>query len=118
MAIRKSNKISQPTVIKQIIRTCSSLGKKNGSYVGVLPVDVPKGHFAMHVGENRARYIVPLSLLSHPQFQCLLQCAEEDSDLTTRWGIEQLWSSQELVSLKMTGSKKTKREGRDPKLAM
>ncbi|GAB2225081.1 hypothetical protein Droror1_Dr00005867 [Drosera rotundifolia] len=87
MAIRKSNKISQPAVIKQIIRTCSSLGKKNGSYVGGLPVDVPKGHFAVYVGENRARYIVPLSLLSHPQFQCLLQCAEEEFGFDHEMGL-------------------------------
>ncbi|KAK1570841.1 hypothetical protein Q3G72_007863 [Acer saccharum] len=78
MAIRKLNKLSsQTTVLKQILKRCSSLGKKqqqNGSYID----DVPKGHFAVYIGENRSRYIVPITFLTHPEFQCLLQRAEEE----------------------------------------
>ncbi|XP_047328819.1 auxin-responsive protein SAUR50-like [Impatiens glandulifera] len=92
MAIRKSNKLSQAAMIKQILKRCSSLGKKGSSYDSTtdhhhhhhednnngLPLDVPKGHFAVYVGENRSRFIVPISLLTHPEFQYLLQRAEEE----------------------------------------
>ncbi|BAT75401.1 hypothetical protein LR48_Vigan01g178700 [Vigna angularis] len=78
MAIRKSTKLPQAEVIKQIVRRCSSFGKKQGYDEEGLPEDVPKGHFAVYVGENRTRYIVPISWLAHPQFQTLLQRAEEE----------------------------------------
>lgn len=82
MAIRKSAKLPQAAVLKQILKRCSSLGKKpgyeNDDESNGLPLDVPKGHFAVYVGENRTRYIVPISFLSHPEFQCLLRGAEEE----------------------------------------
>ncbi|KAK7376079.1 hypothetical protein VNO78_34931 [Psophocarpus tetragonolobus] len=78
MAIKKSNKLPQADVIKQIVRRCSSFGKKQSYNEEGLPEDVPKGHFAVYVGENRTRYIVPISWLAHPQFQSLLQRAEEE----------------------------------------
>ncbi|CAA2940399.1 auxin-induced 15A-like [Olea europaea subsp. europaea] len=80
MAIKKSsNKLPQTAVLKQILKRCSSLGKKQGyDDEDRLPFDVPKGHFAVYVGENRSRYIVPISFLSHPEFQCLLRQAEEE----------------------------------------
>ncbi|XP_052182942.1 protein SMALL AUXIN UP-REGULATED RNA 12-like [Diospyros lotus] len=80
MAIRKSSKLPQAPILKQILKRCSSLGKKQG-YDGDgdgLPMDVPKGHFPVYVGENRRRYVVPISFLSHPEFQFLLQRAEEE----------------------------------------
>ncbi|KAL7175193.1 hypothetical protein ACSBR2_028905 [Camellia fascicularis] len=78
MATKKSNKLSQATVLKQIVKRCSSLGKKQGYDEEGLPMDVPKGHFVVYVGVNRSRYIVPISLLTHPEFQNLLQRAEEE----------------------------------------
>ncbi|XP_039158429.1 auxin-responsive protein SAUR68 [Eucalyptus grandis] len=43
------------------------------------PLDVPKGHFPVYVGENqKKRFIVPLSYLSQPSFQDLLSQAEEE----------------------------------------
>nr|ACU15288.1 unknown [Glycine max] len=79
MAIRKSNKLPQHAVVlKQILKRCSGLGKKNGYDDDGHPVDVPKGHFAVYVGENRRRYIVPISFLAHPEFQSLLRQAEEE----------------------------------------
>ncbi|KAG1362715.1 auxin-responsive protein SAUR50 [Cocos nucifera] len=77
MANRKSNKLHQTAVLKQILKRCSSLGRSGGQQEG-LPVDVPKGHFAVYVGENRSRFIVPISYLTHPEFQSLLRRAEEE----------------------------------------
>ncbi|CAN4107428.1 unnamed protein product [Withania somnifera] len=79
MAMENSNKLPQAPMLKQIMRRCSSWSKKNGygdEYE--LPLDVPEGHFAIYVGENRIRYIVPTSVLTHTEFQCLLRPAEED----------------------------------------
>ncbi|XP_055814732.1 auxin-responsive protein SAUR50-like [Solanum dulcamara] len=75
MGIRKSNKLPQVVLLKQILKKCSSLVKKHEHQ---LPFDVPKGHFPVYVGENRTRYIVPISCLTHPGFQCLLRCSEEE----------------------------------------
>ncbi|XP_008791264.1 auxin-responsive protein SAUR50 [Phoenix dactylifera] len=84
MTLRKHNKLSQAMVLKQILKRCSSLGRKQGLGGGGggeeegLPDDVPKGHFAVYVGENRSRFIVPISYLTHPEFQSLLRQAEEE----------------------------------------
>ncbi|KAF3647669.1 auxin-responsive protein SAUR50 [Capsicum chacoense] len=88
MAIAKSNKLPQVVLLKQILKKCSSLVKKHGYADEVhLPVDVPKGHFAVYVGKNRTRYIVPISFLSHPEFQCLLRCSEEEFGFGHNMGI-------------------------------
>ncbi|XP_050219373.1 protein SMALL AUXIN UP-REGULATED RNA 16-like [Mercurialis annua] len=82
MAIKKSNTSPQTAALKQILKRCSNFGKKNGfdphHHQQDLPYDVPKGHFAVYVGENRSRQIIPLSWLDHPEFQNLLQRAEEE----------------------------------------
>ncbi|KAK8716797.1 hypothetical protein V6N13_044095 [Hibiscus sabdariffa] len=72
MAVKKPNKFPQTAAIKRIVKRCSSFGKKHGYD------DVPKGHFVVYVGENRSRYIIPISWLAHPEFQYLLQRAEEE----------------------------------------
>ncbi|KAG6476488.1 auxin-responsive protein SAUR50-like [Zingiber officinale] len=74
MAIRWSNKLDQVGSLKQILKRCSSLCRKQEEQV----VDVPKGHFAVHVGETRSRFIVPISFLAHPEFQRLLQETKEE----------------------------------------
>ncbi|KAK4774461.1 hypothetical protein SAY86_009396 [Trapa natans] len=79
MAQRKPTKLAHSAVLKHILKRCSSLGKKHLGYDDDgLPLDVPKGHFAVYVGENRSRYIIPISFLSHPEFQSLLRRAEEE----------------------------------------
>uniref|UniRef100_A0A5B7A7Y8 Putative auxin-induced protein X15-like n=1 Tax=Davidia involucrata TaxID=16924 RepID=A0A5B7A7Y8_DAVIN len=41
--------------------------------------DVPKGHFAVYVGEiQKRRFVVPISYLNHPSFQNFLNQAEEE----------------------------------------
>ncbi|RAL49325.1 hypothetical protein DM860_012758 [Cuscuta australis] len=40
--------------------------------------DVRRGHLAVYVGEERRRFVVPISYLSHPMFQELLSRAEEE----------------------------------------
>ncbi|CAN0910053.1 Auxin-responsive protein SAUR50 [Linum grandiflorum] len=86
MGIRKpSNKLSQATVLKQILKRCSSLGKNNNNNQEhwFPPVDVPKGHFAVYVGENRTsatcrRFVVRATFLNHPIFNRVLAMAEEE----------------------------------------
>ncbi|KAL1823323.1 protein SMALL AUXIN UP-REGULATED RNA 51-like [Apium graveolens] len=78
MAYKKSNRLSQAALIKQILKRCSSLGKRQSYDEQGLPLDVPKGHFVVYVGENRTRYIVPISFLNYPEFQNLLHQAAEE----------------------------------------
>ncbi|KAM0840484.1 hypothetical protein ACQ4PT_059658 [Festuca glaucescens] len=39
---------------------------------------VPRGHFAVYVGESRARFVVPTAYLRHPAFVALLESVEEE----------------------------------------
>ncbi|KAB2600698.1 auxin-induced protein 15A-like [Pyrus ussuriensis x Pyrus communis] len=42
-------------------------------------IDVPKGCFAVYVGERqRKRFVIPVSCLNQPSFQDLLSQAEEE----------------------------------------
>ncbi|XP_044470678.1 auxin-responsive protein SAUR50-like [Mangifera indica] len=80
MPVKKPNKHPQPAALKRILKRCSSFGKKNDVHDEPegLPGDVPKGHFAVYVGQNRSRHIIPISILSHPEFKALLNKAEEE----------------------------------------
>ncbi|AED98192.1 unnamed protein product [Arabidopsis thaliana] len=62
--------------LKQMLKRCSSLGKK--SSVDVNFNGVPKGHFVVYVGHSRSRHVIPISFLTHPIFQMLLQQSEEE----------------------------------------
>ena len=50
---------------------------------------VPKGHFAVYVGEeeiNKQRFVVPISILKQPVFQDLLSKAEQEFGFEYRMG--------------------------------
>ncbi|XP_066378389.1 protein SMALL AUXIN UP-REGULATED RNA 16-like [Miscanthus floridulus] len=89
MAIKKGG--AAASGLKQILRRCSSLGRRQQQQhsgeedyneeedeaMG-LPSDVPRGHFAVYVGELRRRFVVPIALLDRPEFRSLLRRAEEE----------------------------------------
>nr|AMQ09564.1 small auxin up regulated protein [Boehmeria nivea] len=59
---------------KALRRTLSGLKE-----AALKPSTVPKGYFAVYVGEDREkRYVVPMSYLNEPAFQELLSMAEEE----------------------------------------
>ncbi|EXC33088.1 hypothetical protein L484_014967 [Morus notabilis] len=58
---------------KKFLRRSFSNSNKAASF------DVPKGHFAVYVGEDeKKRFVVPLSLLNQAFFQDLLVQAEDE----------------------------------------
>ena len=60
---------------KKLLQRSLSNSRKGAS----MAVDVPKGHFAVYVGESeKKRFIVPVSLLSQSSFQDLLIQAEDE----------------------------------------
>ncbi|XP_074294551.1 protein SMALL AUXIN UP-REGULATED RNA 12-like [Silene latifolia] len=63
--------------VTEIFRKCSSF-QKDDEKTASEDVHVTKGHFVVYVGENRTRYVIPISWLSHPKFQYLLQLAAEE----------------------------------------
>ncbi|KAF7848235.1 hypothetical protein BT93_L2163 [Corymbia citriodora subsp. variegata] len=63
------------SLTKQILR--GSLFTKKQAVP--MAIGVPKGYFAVYVGETQARrYVVPISHLTQPSFQHLLTRAEEE----------------------------------------
>ncbi|KAK4477164.1 hypothetical protein RD792_016377 [Penstemon davidsonii] len=59
--------------ISKILRRSSSAGKRSNS------TDIPKGHFAVYVGESeKKRFVIPISYLNEPSFQDLLCQSEEE----------------------------------------
>ncbi|KAK8625076.1 hypothetical protein V6N13_089954 [Hibiscus sabdariffa] len=59
---------------KQILRQSKLFANEAASTSKV----VPKGYFAIYVGESQKRFIVPVSFLNQPSFQKLLSLAEEE----------------------------------------
>ncbi|KAE8680915.1 Auxin-induced protein 15A [Hibiscus syriacus] len=86
MAIKASSKLPQRAAIKHILKKCSS--SFGYGHERSLPDDVPKGHFDVYVGENRSRYIIPISWLDRPEFRVLLQRAEEEFGFNHDTGLQ------------------------------
>ncbi|KAI4378658.1 hypothetical protein MLD38_016109 [Melastoma candidum] len=47
----------------------------------------PKGFFAVYVGEERQRFVVPTGYLSHPLFRMLLEKARDEFGFDQREGL-------------------------------
>ncbi|KAL0449753.1 UNVERIFIED_CONTAM: Auxin-responsive protein SAUR50 [Sesamum latifolium] len=94
MAITNTNRNNgtspNSAALKQILKKCSTFGKKH---------DVPKGHFAVYVGDNKSRYVVPITFLANPEFQNLLQRAEEEFGFQHDMGITLPCDEQDFCSL-------------------
>ncbi|KAL7614529.1 hypothetical protein Lser_V15G06248 [Lactuca serriola] len=67
--------IRMPRIIqaRQILKRSLSNGTRTTE------MDLPKGYFAVYVGEQeKKRFVIPVSLLSQPSFQDLLRETEEE----------------------------------------
>ncbi|KAH9307595.1 hypothetical protein KI387_035506, partial [Taxus chinensis] len=58
-----------------------------GRSCSALPVDVPKGHCAVYVGNGRSRFIIPTDYLNHSLFRALLDKAEEEYGFDHQMGL-------------------------------
>ncbi|XP_073012249.1 auxin-responsive protein SAUR50-like [Typha latifolia] len=93
MATLLQSKLFQSAGLKQVLKRCSSLGKKQHG------LDVPKGHFAVYVGANRSRFVVPISYLAQPEFQSLLRYAEEEFGFDHNMGLAIPCEEETFLSL-------------------
>ncbi|KAE8698699.1 Auxin-induced protein X15 [Hibiscus syriacus] len=60
---------------------------------------VPKGHFAVYVGEaEKKRFVVPISFLKHPSFRNLLSQAEEEYGFNHPMGVLTIPCSEEAFT--------------------
>ncbi|KAG2244105.1 hypothetical protein Bca4012_022105 [Brassica carinata] len=74
----KNNKIGSVVRIRQMVKQWQKKAHNIGSNKEPPVSDVPPGHVAVTVGENRRRYVVRAKHLNHPIFRRLLAEAEEE----------------------------------------
>ncbi|XP_057819707.2 protein SMALL AUXIN UP-REGULATED RNA 51 [Cryptomeria japonica] len=58
-----------------------------GRSCSALPLDVPKGHCAVYVGNERSRFIIPTDYLNHSLFRALLEKSEEEYGFDHQMGL-------------------------------
>ncbi|CBI17627.3 unnamed protein product, partial [Vitis vinifera] len=78
-----------PSIIqaKKILKLQSLLTRSQLS-ISATTAEVPKGHFAVYVGEaQKKRFVLPISYLNNPSFQKLLSCAEEEFGFNHPMGV-------------------------------
>uniref|UniRef100_A0ACD5USL0 Uncharacterized protein n=1 Tax=Avena sativa TaxID=4498 RepID=A0ACD5USL0_AVESA len=83
-----SNTSSNSRLLTSFLNACRKLGAAPtaGEYwaqlhagdESAIPVDVPRGHTVVYVGEELRRYVVRVSSLDHPLFRDLLDRAREE----------------------------------------
>jgi hypothetical protein len=76
--IRSSLPIQRCPIRFHFVFLCAAAGEGEEEEATGLPSDVPRGHFAVYVGERRRRFVVPIALLDRPEFRSLLRRAEEE----------------------------------------
>ncbi|MQL86834.1 hypothetical protein Taro_019369 [Colocasia esculenta] len=62
--------------LKSLHIACDS--DEEGCHSPEPPPDVPKGYFAVYVGEEQRRFVIPTSYLGQPVFKVLLEKVEEE----------------------------------------
>lgn len=103
MAIKTPSKLLQGGNIIQVFKRLTKFAKTKHNYNDHLPSDVPEGHFAVYVGENRSRHIVHLSCLNQPGFQALLEQSEKEFGFRQEKGLT--IPCDEVVFLSVTSTR-------------
>uniref|UniRef100_A0A7N0UG06 Small auxin up regulated protein n=1 Tax=Kalanchoe fedtschenkoi TaxID=63787 RepID=A0A7N0UG06_KALFE len=65
-------------------------------------LNIPKGYFAVYVGENQKRFVVPIAYLNQPAFQVLLSQAEEEFGFDHPNGVLTMPCSEDTFAELMT----------------
>ncbi|MBA0875383.1 hypothetical protein Goshw_014153 [Gossypium schwendimanii] len=60
---------------------------------------VPKGYFAVYVGENQKRFVIPVSFLNQSLFQDLLGMSQEEFGYSHPTGVSSLLSKLSKIFL-------------------
>ncbi|KAH6780139.1 SAUR-like auxin-responsive protein family [Perilla frutescens var. hirtella] len=90
--------------IRQMLRRSLSSERRLASS----GAEVPKGHFAVYVGENeKRRFVIPVSYLNHPSFQELLYQAEEEFGFNHPMGGLTIPCSEDLFTDLISGLSRT-----------
>ncbi|EFH52456.1 auxin-responsive family protein [Arabidopsis lyrata subsp. lyrata] len=83
--IMKSKSIVLPCCTSSCESCCDkvSWGFKKGNEV--IPKDVPRGHLVVYVGDDYKRFVIKMSLLTHPIFKALLDQAQDAYNSSRLW---------------------------------